>query len=236
TVGGSERMRIDSLGNVGIGTLNPSTKLEVNGSGAFNSNLILREATLNNFVIEHLKDSGDLYLRSFHANDSSGNLLLNDLGGNVGIGTDTPSEKLDVEGNVLIDGNLTIKTGAESRKFYVSRLGGVDQAMQMYATDRDFYMIYLEDSIEALPGEWHFINAVDNGSSYEFMTAQTDGDVVFNGGGNVGIGIMDPSERFHVSGGNITLSNSTVDEINYFKFGRGGYMYDNGSALIFGYD
>ncbi len=53
--------------------------------------------------------------------------------------------------------------------------------------------------------------------------------------GSVGIGTISPSSSLEVYGGNITLTNSTASENNYFKFGRGGYMYDNGTAVIIGH-
>jgi len=54
--------------------------------------------------------------------------------------------------------------------------------------------------------------------------------------GRVGINTEKPSSSLEVHGGNITLTNSTPTEKNYIKFGRGGYMYDNGTALILGHD
>ena len=53
--------------------------------------------------------------------------------------------------------------------------------------------------------------------------------------GYIGIGTTAPSSKLDVYGGNITLTNSTASENNYFKFGRGGYIYDNGTAVIIGH-
>src|SRR5690606_29536048 len=52
-------------------------------------------------VLEHIHPVGDLYIRSMASRaDSSGNVIINDNGGFVGIGTTRPREQLSVNGNV----------------------------------------------------------------------------------------------------------------------------------------
>jgi hypothetical protein len=110
---GSERMRIDSSGNVGIGTGSPSEKLEVSGTG--HTRIQVTAGTSSDAAI-YLGDSGDadagavIYDNApnalkFRANGSE--RMRIDSSGNVGIGTTSPSGKLDITtgttGNVLID-------------------------------------------------------------------------------------------------------------------------------------
>ena len=89
--GVSEAMRIDSTGNVGIGTTSPGAKLHVNGSVRFDGNLMLNTAGNTPYVI------GGTISTVFrnNANDTS-NLTITDAG-SIGIGTAEPgSYRLNV--------------------------------------------------------------------------------------------------------------------------------------------
>jgi hypothetical protein len=105
----ADRMTIDSSGNVGIGTDSPTTKLQSKGgsiaSPTDNAGLIANASA--SFVVNHGNDYGLYTGYVASANDAIGiaatrtggtalPLSLQPFGGNVGIGTNSPSVALDV--------------------------------------------------------------------------------------------------------------------------------------------
>ncbi len=109
----SEKMRVDSNGNVGIGTTAPATKFHVYDSTTMGS---IGSLNLNNAVLRVQESSGtsinidgntiaaeaDLFLgtknsNNFHlfASDTT-RLFISGSSGNVGIGTNAPAAKLEV--------------------------------------------------------------------------------------------------------------------------------------------
>jgi hypothetical protein len=91
--------------NIGIGTETPVNKLQVNGNGRFgtsgNNYVYLGSgATTGNGGLEIFTSSNVAFIRYHDPAVAWRDLALNDAGGNVGVGTSGPAEKLDVTGSI----------------------------------------------------------------------------------------------------------------------------------------
>ena len=110
----TERMRIDTSGNVGIGTTSPSGALTVKRDininadsnlgdriaplvvGSDPSNSAVAAILIDGNQIEQALETDRLYLNY----NSTSDLSLNNGGGNVGIGTATPQSTLHINGSI----------------------------------------------------------------------------------------------------------------------------------------
>ena len=103
--GNTERMRIDSVGKVGIGTTLPSARLNIvnTSSTSIPALQVASSASLaNNDIIRFQINGLTNGFRMFQNASSVVNYTFQD--GNVGIGTTAPNEKLEVNGNLLTRG------------------------------------------------------------------------------------------------------------------------------------
>ena len=94
----TQKMTINSLGNVGIGTANPSARLALNNSSDNTKILQFGADGPTHWYMGIGTANGDY----FHVGDNSNKRLTIKKGsGNIGIGTANPSEKLTVKGKIL---------------------------------------------------------------------------------------------------------------------------------------
>jgi len=119
---GSERLRINSSGNVGIGTTSPAQLFHIS-SGASSTDLRIENGNAD-FLIQ-AGNAGDDGLH-FYDMDNGAYRMVIDNAGQVGIGTITPSTLLDVNG-VATFAN-TVKIGAVSNYAAAARLEVVGEA------------------------------------------------------------------------------------------------------------
>jgi hypothetical protein len=103
---GSERLRVDSSGNLGVGTSSPVSKLHVAGDiQQDNANYLKGKLAAGTVTrLFGLNASDALYIGSIDANHTGGTLFVKngatqmtlDASGNLGIGTAAPAAKLEV--------------------------------------------------------------------------------------------------------------------------------------------
>ncbi len=175
---GSVHLKIENSGNVVIGTVTSTAKLNVGGKVKITDDLIMAQT---NGRIDYDNGVSSGALRFFSTSGNAERMRITSAG-NVGIGT-TPSAgaKLDVNGSLAIANtgqiNLT-RTLDTNNLWYGMRYDNNEvQIYTYYPSDRSITF-----------------NTVSGGTGIttQLMKIET--------GGNVGIGVTDPSARLHVQG------------------------------------
>ena len=244
--GGSERMRITVDGNVGIGTTSPSAKLEVEGLGVANTPLTLIKAfntipysTGNGqgsatIEIGHNKMHGYIEAGSVSETSSAAGYMAFghrlqtnitneamriDPTGNVGIGTTSPNDLLQVGGTSAGNASISIASG-----------GGSDSTL--YFRRSTTYDAYIKvDSSEDLLIGYNSANLGDN-----LKIISNTGEVMrIDSAGNVGIGTTSPIDELHVEGviqSKKQLLPSTSGTAGWYKIGTLESFVQGGSTAV----
>ena len=137
---GSERMRIDSSGNVGIGTTDPKANFQVigpatssvpaAGSGAVGGAIFSADLNTYGMFIGSI-NSGNGYIQQQRTNAATYyDLMLQPNGGNVGIGTSSPGARLSVSGPAAL-ANLGGGSTGSAALYVNSTSGHVGELIQV---------------------------------------------------------------------------------------------------------
>jgi len=248
--GGAESMRIDSSGNLGIGTTSPAAKLQVNAATdtiktlgtSYNQQIYDCSAGFSQAVWQYIGVSKALINASasgmlintaadatapmvFGTGSGSTERMRIDSSGNVGIGTASPTQR------------LTVKSATNGSQL------GIDNAGAQYTSFNIYNNGTNKVGIEYDNTNSHFIlNAIAASSQIILKTVDTE-RMLIDSSGNVGINNSSPLSRLDVRAtagelGRFSISNTGV---GYLLIGGGAstteglrLTYDNsdGSSTI----
>jgi len=213
-----EKMRIDTDGNVGIGTANPSEKLDVRGEQVYlyndintnNTFFYARNSSTGNAGIKMKNSQGEWTIIAndrlrFYDDDNSVERFSILSSGNVGIGTVSPSAKLQI---------VDSTSGAS-----VLKVDGTNGTLFEVVDDLSDSLMSVNDAA-GLPVFEVFADNHIVAGRYNQNDFYLDGT-----SGNVGIGTASPNQKLEVFG-NQRISNSGVLEFFggtvYPKISRNG--------------
>ena len=225
--GGNEGVFVDNSGNIGIGTKTPLTKLEIQSTspGPWEKGVRLLDPNMqvNNKLLyvvgktDNNKNAGQFYFH--YAGDASVNNrislgmcgvddVINVMGsGNVGIGTQQPGAKLQVNGGIRARGGVPGGYGVNNNGYAFTGNNGDEDSGIFSSAD----------------------------GQLEFYTNSAE-RIRINSSGNVGIGTNNPQAALHVFRPNmpqLRLNGGGTDGFVDFYKGGGGFLISiNGKPTI----
>ena len=218
TVGGGEKMRIDSSGNVGIGTTSPSNRLDVVGTASV-SYLRVGSSASQEGIIRYYSAGGQGIGITTGALNSSGIGLYVSHGSNnrnVGIGTTNPSEKLEVVGNVKVD-----KGSVPGKTAYLSDDG-------LYIGRPSAYGGGYPSNVIVDPSSPNYLDI--NSRSRINLKLNNNTVLVANDSGNVGIGTTTPGRKLQVEGGDFYTNDKSDTTGASVGYGGNSFQIRNGNT------
>jgi hypothetical protein len=213
---------VSSVGNVGIGTSSPSEKLEVSNPTDYCAIRVSANPTVNtaNEAQVHLNSGLNGYTRLFYResdkafgiyhsgtagpatkfriNDSGMSLM--EGGGNVGVGVQSPAQKLDIRGGTEVNAQVYADSAGATR---------ADLRLRVNNTTGDNYITF-GDSTAFDVGRIQY----NHNSDYMAFYVNSSEDMRITSNGNVGIGTATPQSILHIEANGYT--NQTIRSAGAF--------------------
>jgi hypothetical protein len=219
----TERLRIDSAGNVGIGTSSPASKMQISGSGT--QELLITNTDVGSLSLRHavtIATLGTVDNIPLKFETNSTERLRITSAGDVGIGTSSPAERLSISGNLSfsdINSRILFRNDA-------ARVVGVENEQSSPNSDLNIFA-------RGISGAWHgrikFYTSFNSASLTERMRIDS--------AGNVGIGTSSPSASAILDAQSTTkgvrMPNMTTTQKNAISSPAAGLMvYDTTLAKL----
>jgi len=181
--GATSDIVIDTSGNVGVATTTPLYTLSVNGTGAFNQPVLVGTPTVAGHAATKSYVDSSVTGSATQWTTTSTGVYYNS--GNVGIGTTSPAQKLDVNGWINAYSGLMARQSTNSALIagYFGAGGNINSAVAQY------------DDLEIASVNNLFFTTNNSGTPRLYI--KTDG--------NVGIGTTSPGSLLHVVGGDVKV-------------------------------
>ncbi len=197
-----------NAGNVGIGTNNPFTTLDINGTFRLNDGnqqadyIMVTDAS----GIGKWQDPGTVT-----GWQQTGNHMYNTNSGKVGIGTSTMDAKLDVDGSVDFNGN----------NFFLQKTGDgmkISKKKNFFGNNKEAFVFEKRDDNQTRPdGGIAFANSGSGGVMDNIA-------MVIRGDGKIGMGVKNPKNKLDVCG--TIRSTEVIVETNWCD-----YVFEEDYAL-----
>jgi hypothetical protein len=228
----TEKMRITSTGNVGIGTSSPSGRLQVSSATAGDDQIWLQSTTYTGgySTLGYNANTGEFRIKqndggsagiTFYTGASASEKMRITPAGNVGIGTTSPTQPLEVNGTILsttgssgtialgattvrIEGNASSREMMfytfNSERMRITSGGDVGigtsspTAKLMALSNGAGWTGWIENQDTAGNGSGLVVRAASNSGGFTMLLQKQDATSTFavTGSGNVGIGTAAP--------------------------------------------
>ena len=209
---GSENMRIDAGGNVGIGTSSPSEALVVNRSGV--NSFVCAFTDIGQSGIKLLAGTGSTnratridFLNGVSSGTTPRWTLLNDYNQNGTndfrfVNSDTSTSVL----TLLQSGKVGIGTTSPSQLLTINGEDGYLFTVQENGPNNSRFQIYQDNTDSALVAGYN-----STSTNMTFYTGSSE-RMRIAANGNVGIGTTSPAAKLDVEGGNVRTGNAFISQ------------------------